>query len=89
MSKARPRVPVLAFTPTATTFGRMALLWGVMPYLVPMSATLREMVNHADSKLMAAGWVEPGQQVVIISGFPVSTVRPSNMALLHNVGEKL
>jgi pyruvate kinase len=89
MSKARPRVPVLAFTPTPTTFGRMALLWGVIPYLVPMSATLREMVNHADNKLTAAGWVEPGQQVVIISGFPVSTVRPSNMALLHNVGEKL
>ena len=89
MSKARARVPILAFTPTRTSFGRMALLWGVMPYLVPMSSTLREMVNQADSKLTASGWVEPGQQVVIISGFPVSTVRPSNMALLHNVGEKL
>jgi len=89
MSKARARVPILAFTPTPSTFGRMALLWGVIPYLVPMSSTLREMVNQADSKLTASGWVEPGQQVVVISGFPVSTVRPSNMALLHNVGEKL
>ncbi len=89
MSKARARVPIMAFTPTRTTFGRMALLWGVMPYLVPMSSTLREMVNHADSTLTATGWLEKGQQVVIISGFPVSTVRPSNMALLHNVGEKL
>jgi len=89
MSKARARVPILAFTPSRITFGRMALFWGVIPYLVPMSSTLREMVNHADSKLTASGWVEPGQQVVIISGFPVSTVRPSNMALLHNVGERL
>jgi pyruvate kinase len=89
MSKARARVPILAFTPTPTTFGRMALLWGVIPYLVPMASTLREMVNQADSKLIASGWLEPGQQVVVISGFPVSTVRPSNMALLHNVGEKL
>jgi pyruvate kinase len=89
MSKARARVPILAFTPTKSTFGRMALLWGVIPYLVPMSSTLREMVNQADNKLTATGWVEPGQQVVIISGFPVSTVRQSNMALLHNVGEKL
>ncbi|MCX6080094.1 MAG: pyruvate kinase [Chloroflexi bacterium] len=89
MSKARARVPIMAFTPTRTTFGRMALLWGVLPYLVPMSSTLREMVNHADSTLTATGWLEKGQQVVIISGFPVSTVRPSNMALLHNVGEKL
>jgi pyruvate kinase len=47
------------------------------------------MVNHADAKLTTSGWLQNGQQVVIISGFPVSAVRPSNMALLHNVGEKL
>ena len=89
MSKARARVPILAFTPDQATVGRMALLWGVSPYFVPMSSTLRDMVNKADAKLMASGWLQPGQQVVVISGFPVSTVRPSNMALLHNVGEKL
>ena len=89
MSKARARVPILAFTPAQGTVGRMALLWGVTPYLVPMSSTLREMVNKADNKLTASGWLQPGQQVVVISGFPVSTARPSNMALLHNVGEKL
>ena len=89
MSKARARVPILAFTPTQATIGRMALLWGVIPYFVPMSSTLRDMVNKADSRLVESGWLHPGQQVVIISGFPVSTVRPSNMALLHNVGEKL
>jgi pyruvate kinase len=89
MSKARPRVPILAFTPVTGTFARMALFWGVIPYLVPMASTLREMVNQADSKLMATNWVVPGQQVVIISGFPVNTMRPPNMALLHNVGEKM
>lgn len=89
MSKARARVPILAFTPTQVALGRMCLLWGVIPCLVPMSSTLREMVNHADAKLTTSGWLQKGQQVVIISGFPVSAVRPSNMALLHNVGEKL
>ncbi len=89
MSKARPRVPILAFTPVQQTYGRMALFWGVMPYLVPMAASLREMVNQADSKLTSARWVEPGQQVVVISGFPVNTMRPPNMAYLHNVGEKI
>jgi pyruvate kinase len=89
MSKARPRVPIMAFTPVKSSYGRMALFWGVIPYLVPMASTLREMVNQADSKLMASGSVKEGQQVVVISAFPVTTVRPSNMALLHNVGEKL
>ncbi len=89
MSKARPRVPILAFTPVLQSFGRMSLYWGVTPHLVPMAASLREMVNQADSKLTSAKWIEPGQQVVVISGFPVNTMRPPNMAYLHNVGEKI
>lgn len=89
MSKARPRAPILAITPVKETYNRMALFWGTVPHLVSMSSSLREMVNKADSRLMETGWVQPGQQVVVISGFPVSSVRPSNMALLHNVGETL
>lgn len=89
MSKARPRVPIMAFTPVMRSYGRMALFWGIFPYLVPMASTLREMVNQADGKLMESGMIKEGQQVVVISAFPVTTVRPSNMALLHNVGEKL
>lgn len=89
MSKTRPRVPILAFTPVRQSYGRMALYWGVTPYLVPMAASLREMVNQADGKLTEAKWAEPGQQVVVISGFPVNTMRPPNMAYLHNVGEKI
>jgi len=89
MSKARARVPILAFTPTEENVGRMALLWGISPYFVPMSSTLREMVNKADTKITETGWLQPGQQIVVISGFPVSSVRSSNMALLHNIGEKL
>lgn len=89
MSKVRPRAPILAITPVKATSQRMALFWGTFPHLVSMSSSLREMVNKADSHLMANGWVQPGQQVVVISGFPVSSVRASNMALLHNIGETL
>jgi len=89
MSKARPRVSILAFTPVQQTYGRMSLFWGVIPYLVPMASTLRDMVNQADSKLLSIKWVEQGQQVVVISGFPVNMMRPPNMAFLHTVGEKI
>ncbi len=89
MSKARSRVPILAFTPQQRTFRRMSLFWGVVPHSAPMVPTLREMVNHADSKLLLEGWAVTGQQVVVVVGFPVNNVRPSNMALLHNVGEML
>jgi pyruvate kinase len=89
MSKNRPRAPILAITPIKETYQRMTLFWGCFPHLVSMSSTLRDMVNRADSHLLAEGWVKAGQQVVVISGFPVSSVRASNMALLHNIGETL
>jgi pyruvate kinase len=89
MSKVRPRAPILAITPVQATYQRMSLFWGTFPHLVTMSSSLREMVNKADSHLLANGFVQPGQQVVVISGFPVSSVRASNMALLHNIGETL
>ena len=89
MSKARVRVPILAFTPVQRLIGRMSLLWGVIPRLLPKVSTLHEMVNHADARLLAENWAVPGQQVVVISGFPVDAVRPPNMALLHTVGEML
>jgi pyruvate kinase len=85
MSKARPCVPILAFSPEPTTYQRMAMLWGVIPYRVPFSATLEEMLVHVESALTASGKVKPGQQVVLLSGFPVGALCPPNMALLHTV----
>jgi hypothetical protein len=32
--------------------------------------------------------VQPGDQVVLVCGFPVGAVRPPNMALLHTIGER-
>jgi pyruvate kinase len=89
MSKARVRVPILAFTPVRRSFGCMSLIWGVVPHLWPIASNLREMVIHADASLVADGWATQGQQVVVVTGFPVTNVRPPNMALLHNVGDML
>jgi len=87
MSKIRPRVPIMAFTPERDTYHRLAFLWGARPYLVPFVNSLEEMINHVDHALMNSEVVEMGDQVVLVCGFPVGAVRPPNMALLHTVGE--
>ena len=87
MSKIRPRVPILAFTPDPATFERLAFLWGVHPQLVPFSNSLEEMIDHVDKALMRSDVVHIGDQVVLVCGFPVGAIRPPNMALLHTVGE--
>ncbi len=85
MSKARPCVPVLAFTPVEETYRRLALAWGVTPYRIPWADTVEEMIGHVETALRESGLVRPGGQVVVVSGFPVRDFRQPNMALLHTV----
>ena len=87
MSKIRPRVPIMAFTPEQATYQRLAFIWGVRPQLVPFVNSLEEMIDHVDKALMRSDVVQVGDQVVLVCGFPVGAVRPPNMALLYTVGE--
>ncbi len=87
ISKIRPRVPVMAFTPDEVTHRKLAFLWGVRPQLVPFANSLEEMLDHVDLALMRSNVVKHGDQVVLVCGFPVGAIRPPNMALLHTVGE--
>ncbi len=87
MSKIRPRVPILAFTPDKETNRRLAFLWGVRPQLVEFANSLEEMLAYVDAALMRSNVVQLGDQVVLVCGFPVGAIRPPNMALLHTVGE--
>jgi pyruvate kinase len=86
MAKARPGVPILAFTPFKPTYQQMPMLWGVIPYLVPYADTLEAMLRDVEKAMVTATDLRPGQQVVLISGFPVGAMRPPNIALLHTIG---
>jgi pyruvate kinase len=88
MSKIRPRVPVMAFTPQRETARRMAFMWGIRPEIVPFVNSVEEMLEHVDNALKRSDVVQEGDQVVLVCGFPVGAIRPPNMALLHTVGEK-
>jgi pyruvate kinase len=88
MSKIRPRVPIMAFTPDERTYYRMSFMWGIRPQQVAFSNTLEEMLDHVDHALMKTDVVTMGEQVVLVCGFPVGAIRPPNMALLHTVGER-
>lgn len=88
MSKARPRVPILAFTPIEETYKRLALLWGVTPFSVPFAHTVEEMLTRVEDTILSSEKLKPGQQIVLISGFPVGSMCPPNYALLHTIRRK-
>lgn len=86
MSKARPRVPVIAFTPDHTTLMKIAFYWGVHPNMLKRVNSIEEMLESVDSAMVASTPIKAGQQVVVISGFPVGSSRLPNLALLHTIG---
>jgi pyruvate kinase len=88
MSKARPNAPILAFTPEVKTYQRLGMYWGVTPFLVPYTEDVETMLEYVNEAIVASTNLAPGQQVVVVSGFPVSSGSPPNLALLHTVPER-
>ena len=88
MSKARPGVPILAFTPIECTYRQMSMMWGVTPHLVPHSETVEDMLAHVEAAIIAESSIQPGQEVVLIAGFPIGERGPANFALLHTIGKR-
>ena len=88
MSKNRPQVPILAFTPVLATYQRLNLMWGVSPFLVNNVDSLEDMLTAVETTLVESGMIQVGQQVVLICGYPVSEQRPANLALLYTLSKK-
>lgn len=87
IAKTRPDARIFAFTPFEKTYKRMCLYWGVTPILVDFSKTVEGMIHSVDEAILNSTDLTKGQQVVIVSGLPVSAMRKPNFALLHTIGE--
>jgi len=88
VSKTRPGVPILAFTPDLYTYNRLEMYWGVTPYLIPKSQTVEDLLAVVDNALIEADAVALGQQIVFTCGFPVAMINPTNLVLLHTIKNK-
>jgi len=87
MSKAFPRVPIFGLTPEVRTYNRMALYWGVYPMLVNLSSHVDEMLASIEANTLKMTSLKPGQQVVVISGYPIGAMRPPNLVMLYTLGQ--
>ena len=85
MAKMRPQVPIVAFTPEERIYQRLSLLWGVYPHRVPLVGNVEDMIRCVEIELISSGLVLPGQQVVLVFGYPLGAKVPPNMTLLHKI----
>lgn len=85
ISKTKPNVPIFAFTPEAATYHWLGICWGLTPFRVPHADTLETMVTHVETALASETSLKSGDQVVVISGFPVGAFSSPNLALLYTL----
>ena len=78
VSKARPTVPIITFSPVPATRRRLALLWGVTAFSFDGMRDPDEMMDRASMFLVANGLASPGDKFVAMFGAPVGVVGSTN-----------
>jgi pyruvate kinase len=86
MSKFRPKVPIIALTPSSWVARRMNLLWGVQPFVLKDAGEFHEqIVDRVDDYLLAKDLVRPGDRLVILMGSPIYQRAKTNLLRVHRV----
>ncbi|HXY30733.1 MAG TPA: pyruvate kinase [Gemmatimonadaceae bacterium] len=75
----RPDVPILALTDVERTYRQLALVWGVIPELVPSAANYDEMFVHARAAIQRAGLAGAGDRVLVTAGVPFDVPGTTNL----------
>ena len=81
----RPSVPILVLTDIPRTFRQLALVWGVIPELVPHCNTYDEMVRLALEAVQRQGLARAGQRVVVTAGVPFDVPGTTNLLKVETV----
>lgn len=85
VSSHRPGVPILALTDVPRTFNQLALVWGVVPLLVPPADTYERMLASSRDALLARGLAREGDKVIVTAGVPFDVTGTTNLLKIETV----
>jgi pyruvate kinase len=81
----RPVVPIVVLTDQARTYRQLALVWGVLPFLVPHADTYEQMAATAKKVLVENGIAKPGERVIVTAGVPFDVPGTTNNLKVETV----
>ncbi|MDB4916494.1 MAG: pyruvate kinase [Gemmatimonadetes bacterium] len=81
----RPGVPILVLTDQERTYRQLALVWGVIPCLVPHCDTYWDMVKLALAAVRERGLAREGDRVVVTAGVPFDVPGTTNLMKVETV----
>jgi pyruvate kinase len=85
VSARRPNVRIVVLTDNARTYRQLALVWGVIPFLVPHCDTYEQMATIARAKLREHGLAKPGEKIVVTAGVPFDVPGTTNQLKVETV----
>ena len=85
VASQRPNVPILVLTDVARTYRQLALVWGVVPELVPHCETYDEMVRMALATVKRRRLAKAGDKVVVTAGVPFDVPGSTNTMKVETV----
>ena len=86
ISRYRPLVPIVAFSPEVETRRRMALLWGVTPRSIVDIKKIDALPGLAEKRLLEERLVRKGDVIGIIAGTPMGVRGTTNIMKFHVIG---
>jgi len=85
LSCYRPDREIIALTPHLNVYHRMALYWGVSPFLTERAEHTEEMIQQVEQTLRAERYAQTGDELVLVMGIPVSRRGETNTVNMHRI----
>ena len=85
ISAHRPNVPILALTDQPRTYRQLALVWGVIPELVPHRDSYEDMVAVGHEAVKRRGLAALGSRVIVTAGVPFDVPGTTNLLKVETV----
>jgi pyruvate kinase len=85
VSKYRPRVPILAMTPSDHVRRILSLAWGASAHLVPRPTHVDDLFREGSAVAKSLGVAKEGDLVVVTGGIPVGVPGTTNLLKVHSV----
>jgi pyruvate kinase len=86
VSRYRPLVPIVAFSPEAETRRRMALIWGVLPRKIQDVQKVDGLAKVAEKRLLEERLVRKDEVIGIVAGTPMGIRGTTNFMKFHIIG---
>jgi pyruvate kinase len=87
VSKYRPKIKIIAFTPSEIVRHQLILSWGVTSLKMDYLDSIDEVFNQTERLLLKNRIVKKGDKIVVLLGTPIFAKGTTNLMKIHVVGE--